>query len=72
MISTINMSNWKAGEVELGEYSFNLDIPLEFQLSSMIAYEVECPNCDLSNDCRECQFFEFSLLHSILKSSGEL
>lgn len=75
-IPTITMSNWPDSKITIktplgGDYSLSTLIPIEFQLKPMAA-EIECPNCDLINDCRKCDLFEYSLLYQILESSGEL
>lgn len=60
----INLNQWAEGEVNLEDYTFNLNLPLEFQTKELEA-EIKCSICSLRNDCRKCQYYEFSLLYKL-------
>ena len=55
--------------VEIGDYTFNLNFPLEWQTMELEA-EIACSNCDWGKDCRKCTYYEYSLLFALEQSAA--
>jgi len=55
--------------IEIGDYRFDLNFPLWWQTKELEA-EILCAECDLSNNCRECEYYEFSLLYVLEGKDG--
>jgi hypothetical protein len=72
----INMNHWAAGYAYFehpiyGTIEFNLNLPLEWQTTFLEAEEA-CACCGIENNCRECAYFEYSLLYQIIGDDEEI
>jgi hypothetical protein len=60
----INLSRFHEGYREIGDFHFNIFLPIEWQTMELEA-EVACANCNWGKDCRKCVYYEYSLLFAL-------
>ena len=75
-MNNADLKKWNAGKVDfydpiLGPFHINSNLPVEWQTEVLEAY-AECSICGLENDCRECEYFEYSLLYQLIEANPSL
>ena len=75
-MNNVDLKKWNEGSFNfydpmLGLFSINVNLPIEWQTEELEAY-AECSICGLENDCRECEYFEYSLLYRLIEANQKI